>query len=562
MGGQFKLSENTILFIILVIFSAIAFFYILNFFTEGEFNTGHPPVSTTYDNIYHPAFSIGAYKSGYPQFYPENWVGVTDAVSVSPLMYYTSLSSFMHLNTISPYDTSLIYVIILKIFTLLGFFIILRKIFNLNIALITLAFSAIIPFELFFLFMFGFTLDITAVFFLPAAFFAFLLLVEAKTNTIRYLSAGLIGLLIAGSFQSHIVESFFFTIFLALCCLYLFQTKKINLSYIKSGIVAICIFILGIFWFYPVFRFEMLKIKLGSGLIIHAFKEDPFRSYFFHLPFSALLIILSILGILIFISQRKDMQNKSLKNIIFVIPLFWLAVVFSYKIGFSSNYVYRTGFGFWPIFYLYIAILIVALINILFKQKRFAVTVICCIIIISGSWWMYKTPGHHQGMYNPEMWESITWIRDNTPQNAVVFSLNPYHHGFEMFNEKIAMNGDLFTETNRRNLEALCQGKYPEKFENQHSITPSVHRLGWNKFEQKEISFIVADGTKVYVNESYSNAWPVTRADYIVLQHQGIEYKPCIDFFIEETKKRGFSIVWQNQHYIIMQNDNSVKIIH
>ncbi|MBI4140859.1 hypothetical protein HY485_03415 [Candidatus Woesearchaeota archaeon] len=264
--------------------------------------------------------------------------------------------------------------------------------------------------------------------------------------------------------------------------------------------------------------------------------------------------------------------------IYFLFLMYILFVGFSnYTINMWSNRAERQLFQGYPFLVLFPAIGITTLLkttlSIIKQQKLTALsTIIIAIFILFSTW--NGTYGvlksiDQAAFVDDAKWESITWLRDNTPKDARAFFLSGFEHEFSMFSERINLKGDLNRGYTIENIKALCNGQYLEKYLGEWAFreygaygsdTYARKRTGLTKFG--DIAEPFQNESEVYVFKGPgrgNQSVPLTFFDYVVLQYKGTGFDPCMAYFINESVNRGHTLAWMNNEMAIVKINRSVR---
>lgn len=577
------MKQKDLIFIFAIIFFAIAGLALRNFpFSQGNLDKAMPPVITSYDVFANTEQTKWIYDSEQAYYYhPARTGGIEGVIGTHPTLYYIFIATFTKLTTLSVYQTSYLAVNILAIIIILQLFVIVKKLFGTETALISLTFGAIPAHHWLFPMYVGFQYDYFTFLTLPALLFFFMHRLETLlTKTQKLTLYILFGFFFVEQFLGHYVELFFYAPFFLFLPTALYVLRKItgihfNEITTKEFVIAVMLITLVMTPFLLHFLPLTLKDHLKGGIKsiqaqVNSGEGSKHVEYFPWPRFNFWLNVLTIIGIIALLINMKNITASRSTYLLFIIYL--LFVGFSnYIFGVSANRAERQIFQGYPFLVLLPALgittLIKTILSLLKKTELTTLATFAIIIFIPYTTWneTYNTLQNidNAAFVDDNKWQGIEWVRDNTPKNSRVFALSGFEHEFSMLTERVNLKGDLNRGYTIENIKALCQGHYPEKYGGEWALR-EYGRYGEETYFRKRTSITTfEDKVEPFQNESEEylfkgpdrgNQWvPITFFDYIILQYKGTGFDPCMGYFINQSLERGHTLAWFNNAMAIVK---------
>jgi len=360
------------------------------------------------DPFLHANHAQGIKELGDGRYLPFYTNGFNNSINGFPPLFNYLVADFSILSGIETYDLMYFFVFLFTALGVLIFYLTIRY-FNKNIAILSLPIMILVFTKKFYT---GYTWGQWDMYI--GAFFL-IGLVWAVENIDLKKSWILIGLFLTGAFLAHVVEAIWGIGFIGLYFVINLITKKMDKDKFKKLIYSGITFIIAssayLFFFLNSWFVErLLKIKTvkkeffinwGNYNVIQ-FKE-----------FGWLLIIPLLLGVIFLIYYIKKKHNTAI-----LFSGYMFLVGFTYLIRFDKAL--QTRF-LWPI---YISGLFGIATYIIFKsiipkyKKIFSIiiTIILLIVLVKTQY----VPMNNQGIMHQDLWNSLTWIKDNTNKDDVV----------------------------------------------------------------------------------------------------------------------------------------------
>lgn len=563
-----------------MIFFAFAGVVLRNFsFSDGNLDKAMPPVRTSYDVFANTEHIKWIYDSEQAYYYsPARTGGISGVIGTHPTLYYIFIASFTKLTNLSPYQTAYLCVNLLAMIIILQLFLLVKKLFGDEIALVSLAFGAIPSYIWLFPMYVGFQYDYFTFATLPALVFFMILRFDAQLSRYQKLWVYILfGLFFTEQFLGHYVELFFYSpFFLALPVIFIFQKKLTVKEYSVAFFIILLIMTPFMLYFFPLTLKDHLRGGLIKQLESHTGSDTSKHvDYFPWARFDFWLNVLSVVSIVVFaVNYRKNLSAGRLVFLLFLAYL--LFVGFSnYTLHISANRTERQLFQGYPFFVLLPAMGIIILAKAIlksFKLEKYAFFVAIAIAIFI----TFQTFGPtfavlqniaRSSFVDDAKWQSMEWIRDNTPKESRVFALSGFEHEFSLFSERVNLKGDLNRGYTVDNIRALCEHKYPDNYLGEWAFreyslfnlsTYTTKRTGINYFEGVVEPFQnPAEGYVFKGPDRGNQSVPLKFFDYVVLQYRGTSFDPCMAFFINESLVRGSSVAWFNNEMAVIKINKS-----
>ena len=566
--------------IILLIVLAVGGLVVRNFpFNQGNLDKNMPPIITSFDLFAGTSYAKYIYDSEDARYNPPYRImGVEKSLTIQPVFYFLFIASFTKLTSLSPYQTTTIITHLVSVLVILSVFLLTRKIFNTKVALICAALASFPEAKWLFQLFIGFQYDQYSFLFVPAALFFLLMWFNKELSKKQiYLSAAIIGIFAVSQWLSHFVEFFLYLPFFFCVWFYFAWKNKFSKEYIIFALIASLIFIPFFTYFYPITKEGHLSLGFSENLKVLVKFGNPsqYPSYWPEPRFGMTLNLLGFIGLFYLLIKTIKKEWSVQQKIFLMFSIYLIAIGFSNYIGIDANRVSRQLFNGLSILSLFPAFGIYLLYCLLFKNQKtkkfsegvFMLLILGIIYFSAPLTYASLSSIDSNTFVNDAKWQSIEWIRDNTPQNSKVFYLNGFFHEFSMFGERPFMEGIVLPnpEAMQYNFQNLCSGKFPDKFaghwgngEFAGSGRYLKERTGISNFTYIK-PFDYEEAKKAFnYNQSISYV-PLNFFDYVVVQYKGTNYDPCVAFFLNQSLSKDHKVAWNNDEMAILKIERGAK---
>ncbi len=532
-------------------------------FTQGNLDTDAPPLRTSYDvfaNTEHIKWIYDSEQSYYLS--PARAGGIPHAINAQNPLYYILIATFSKLTTIPTYQTTYLVLNILSLLVILVIYLLIEKTFDAPIALVTAFFGFFLHAYWLFPMYIGFQYDYHTYALLAGVFFFIIYLFSFAKKTIKedLFTFTLLGTLLAGITLSHYSELFFYIPFITLALAYILYYHRTYTFLTKVLIFSIPFFIFSTYflYYYPL----TLNVHLTGGITGQIGNQiNPERAkhveYFPWPRFTPTLNILSLAGTIIlailFLSRKIDTKRT-------LVILTLLTILFvgtsNYTLNVWANRAERQLFLGHSFFVFLPALGIVGTAMLLSGNNKRIVLGISLLTALLIPYFLFTDTYNalqdiaKNTYFDDNKWNTLHWIRDNTPQEARVFFLAGYIHEFQMLAERVELKGDLNLGHTRENILQLCNQQWPDTvvgdwgFRDPPSKGFLTKRTGWNTFEY---ALPFQNTTHPYPTIIQRDNVSLSFFDYIVFQHKNTEgYDSCVQWFLQESLTRNYTLAYQN----------------
>ncbi|MBI4140860.1 hypothetical protein HY485_03420 [Candidatus Woesearchaeota archaeon] len=577
------MENDKLFFISAVIFFAFAGLVLRNFpFSQGNLDKTMPPVITSYDVFANTEQTKWIYDSEQAYYYNQARTGgIEGVIGTHPTLYYIFIATFTKLTTLPVYQTAYLTVNILSILIILQLFAIFNKLFGAETALVALAIGTIPAHYWLFPMYVGFQYDYFTFATIPTILFLLVHRLEINiTRTQRIMMYTLFGFLFIEQFLGHYVELIFYAPFFAALPLFFVWKKTITIKEYTTAIIVITLIMTPfLLYFLPLTIKDHLKggIKAIQGQVSSG-EGSKHVEYFPWPRFDFWLNIFSIIGIFtIMLNFKRNLQSS--QRTTYLLFLVYLIIIGFSNVLFniSANRAERQLFQGYPFLVLLpalgITIITELTLTIIKKQNmtRIAITVILTLILLS-TWnntYNELNAIDDAALVDDNKWQSVVWIRDNTPKDSRVFFLSGFEHEFSMLSERVNLKGDLNRGYTMRNIKALCQKTYPEEYFGEWALreygkygeeTYTKKRTGITTFEDIVEPFQNENEGYIFNGPDRGNqSVPLKFFDYVVLQYKGTGFDHCGGYFINQSLEIGHTLAWFNDAMAIIKINRSVQ---
>lgn len=546
-------------------------------FTSGRLHEDVLPCKSTNDAFWHQAYGECVIQEQDARFLPPYLAeGRTDVYTHYMNVPYVLIGGLAQFTTIPAYQMTYLLFNLLAVFQAGVLFVLVRRLFNAEMAVLATA-LALFPANAAWLFQqhIGFFFDIYAYLYVLVLLFFLIEFIQRSTWRI----AALIGLFMATLFYSHIVELVLFIPFLLIVMGFFFIRRRLNWAFF-ARVAAIGAVFLIISAYYIPFQFGQQSYVTSQGLSHNIKLGQPQEKpgYFpdFNVPASIWVLILVALPI--YLVAKHPSEKRASRFLLLSFIVYWFLVSKSNMIGLLGHRAYRqlmSGYGLFMVLAAFTVYILLDQGAKLLKIKGKSVLFIGALCLSAVLVVQFFSPVYaslaqinKNSFIDSERWDALTWVRKNTPKDALVFTLNGYLHNVGgRFSQRPEMKGDLNVEDNVQNIINICNGMVndtlPEIYLGQCSVNDPnkiskipVERIALFTYRWENITicdlphYVTPDG-----EESKALLFPLEHVDYVLLQYSGTgwvigqNYDPCIQFFINKTLERGFELVYPNAQH-------------
>ncbi len=393
---------------LIILFGALIYIGPANIL-DKRISHDYPYAFMASDNFIHYLTTDNVKEQGYAKYFSPWYVGgYKDVHLCLPPNNYIFASLFSFMGGIESYDSIYLLTMLFSILNVFLVYIIIRK-FNKNIAILSMPVSLLLFTNVF---ISGFTWaqwqSAVAYLFFTSSFWALTVIKE------RYMFIPL-ALFVSGIFMTHYPEFIIFGILGAIWVGYRVLQKKLGKEEIKA-------YIFGGIIFFIISLDEIIKFYgmwLGRGETLSKTSEISWATIGIPVPylkdFGLWLLIPIIIGLVVSLFLIRKSNNKAI----------FLGVIM-FILGFT-NYL---GFGkrtvtlrfMWPIYLaIFFGIFTYYAVGLITKKWKTGLSVVVGLLIIILIAFSYKVDMNFNGMVSPVFWDSIKWIRTNTPQDSKIF---------------------------------------------------------------------------------------------------------------------------------------------
>ncbi len=572
-----KLKKEPILVAALIALLVLGFM-LRNFsFTEGKLHEDNLPCKSTNDAFFHLDFGSWIIESQDARFVPPHWaegrMGVWTEYTTVPYILMAGIAQFTN---IPPYQVVFLTINLLAVFQVGVLFVLIRRLFSTEMALLASA-LALFPANVAWLFQqyIGFFFDVYSYLYVLVILF-FLILFVKKPD---WKTAALIGMFLAAPFYAHFVEVLFVLPFILVVCGFFFIKRKFDWSFFAKTAVIGLVFLLFSAYYVPVLMGYLLNKESFAANVVRGVNDKP--AYFPEFTVPILFLALILIALALFFAVKHPKEKRIPRYILLAFIAYWFIVSKSHLLGVIAQRSYRQLMSGYGIFFVLAAFVIFFIVDLATKQLkmksvRMPVILIITLIIVA----VYFSPLKqslaqiNQGSFiDDDRWNAVSWVRDNTPQEARIFTLNGYLHSVGgKFSQRASLKGDLNMEYNVVNIQNICNAlqqneSLPETYLGVcTTLVPTwggklpVERIALHEYRLEEPEFcdlphyVTPEG-----EEGRPLVFPLEHVDYVLIQYVGTgmfigqqpgAYDACMQWFVQKGQEEGkFSVVYPNNEY-------------
>lgn len=513
-------------------------------FTLGDFSSDSPANRTAYDSSYHVLYSKAVYDQENIRRWPAWAIHNTESVFFHPPLLYLFMGSFGKLTTTPMYRLFYVLISFLGVWTCFQFYVLFKKYFSIEGAMIGLAFALFPSANWLMLYSQGFSMDILAFALVPLGLLAILRYIDHESITWPIVFGAALG----ASVISHPWQGGFCLLTLAMLVLFLTLTKKISIkktlkfAYI-SGFIFFSVSINYFLLFHETQFWGTVKIKLlNQGQPIGWMWSTRFNK-------------ITILGILLFVffwvkNLKLKSKNFKYQNSLLMFLVIGIVLLGLKYLNVDINRVVRFLFLLSTVIMFFAGVGYVRTIKII-KIKPLAFSLLLLVILVSSVYYfrqgflVLKTINDGmKSLLSEDNWMAVKYIRDQTPKDATVFSFYGYFHNFQQFSERVSFNVDYGRDYTREVYESLCNGKKLEEYRGIYDIT--------NYYKDHSKIAIQRNGPvsfQLVTSPTFENVTvaKIDDFDYLLVEHKSEDRQACINAFLSSIKQADYPIVYENQ---------------
>ncbi len=469
--------------------------------------------------------------------------GLTDIVGFYPPILSHLSVLFSHISGLEVYDTILFLTIIFGITGMLVFYFIFRT-WNIHIAILSLPVMTYIFTirEARLAFFWGHWSALLGDFFFVSL--AWMLLNLEKKYSTLFLS-----LLLSGTIFGHTAATVFSLLFVIIFLLTSFLTKNVYSKYWKKILIAILLTLITSTYFLILFKQSWMIIYPFTFTIETDWASGGGFVQLKHFGNTTLAII--SLGLIIMLLSKTIKPNDNNKCNFFhkMLSLFAIFAGLTNYVGFNLR---AFNFRFyWPITLSSLfGICVYNIIKFMSKTTKVLTTTILSLIIVTLLIHLnYQRTGPIEGIMNPYTWQTLNWIKDNTPTDSQPFFFygDPYDQDGNLGNtHRIiarAEIAELIKTLEKRTLER----NYPIKglieagagLPYKKGIFTYGLRTIENNISQTRIEDLC--NYDYYIFDKIGRIQPLTQLNYLVA-----------NTFVQHN----FTLVFENALNIVLKNNN------
>lgn len=459
----------------------------------------------------------------------------TSPVYTPPLSLHLSVL-LSETSGIEVYDTVYLQNFLFVLFSILALYLILKR-FNKQVALYSLP----ITFLLFTnKFLSGFTWGqwdmYTGVVFLIASLYVLL------NKNLKFWPI-LLAIFVSAAFMSHVVEAIWAVGFIIIYTLVQLLNKTLNWKTIK------CLFLSGLISIMFTFNFLIIFLYLWlpgrKDQITHLVGRSV-DSFGYPVPlfndFGWLTIIL-IVGVVItiFLIRKKN-------NIAFLFSIYMFLAGFSFYIGFDKGAQTRM---LWPLYLMPLfGVVLYFVFKKILKLKNIWKTLIPLVPIFL-IFFVLEKPGSNQGIVSPELWDQITFINENVPDNKIVY----YFYGDRYSQWSVLLNSKKTTILANTNdlIESLKNNRIKENYK--IFVVGGGNSVGFERTSLFKFEKIDSEEE----NKGNPISPSLCNFDYFVFDKLSVN-PPLVQYNMAIRNKLmendWFEEVYSNNYYSILKNNN------
>ncbi len=571
--GSMKLSQE-VLIVVLIVLLAVGGLTLRNFpFSDGDLDKDMPPTITSFDLFAGTSWTKWIHDSEDARYNQPYRVMNVRSVTVQPVYYFLFIATMTKLTTIPSYQTTQFLTHLSSMLVILMFFILVRRFLGWKVALISTTIAAFPAAKWMFQMYIGFQYDQYAFLFVPISMFFLISFFNKEFDNRQTILAGiLLGFFAVTMWLSHFVELFFYAPLLIALWIYFAWKERFAKKYWVIALIALLVFIPYVVYFFPITGQGHLAGGLVSKIdsLVNLGTFSPYPDYWPHPRFDTWLNILGFLGLFFLGYKAYKREWDTKQTLTLILLLYVVAIGFSNYIGIDANRAGRQLFNGLAVLAVFPAVgLYLVYSFVTAKLKRLSIPIFLLLIgflvFSTASTTFADLNAIDQGAFvDDAKWESIDWIKTNTPEDSLVFYLNGFYHEFAMLGERAFSEGIVLPnpESMEFNLKHLCSGNWTPVYaghwgnaEFAFATGEPVYikeRVGWNKFTY-QAPFDYPEAKEAFNYSNVISYVPLTFFDYVVVEHQGTQFDPCMGFFLQQSTEKGHKIVWNNNRMAILK---------
>ena len=558
---------------LLVFFSVLGFIQLNVPFSQWQLTEAYPPVRNTVDVFIYTMHQRMVYETEDAVHLSRAIAGLEKVVIANPLLIPIFTASLNKLTDVHPNHMAWVLIVLVSIFVPITFFVLVRRVFNDKVALLTLVLGLFAEPFWYFKTYIGHWGDVISFFFVPGILFFLYLAHKQKPKV----NAILIALLIAAMFFAHGSEFLYMLVFCGGWFVLNSVVRKDWKKLLPLGVMVV-VFMLLILYILPLMAFRLNPTHIAAAVG----SNSRIPGYYPRINFNWIQIVFITIGVGSFLLLALSKKIRTGHLLILAFIAFLVLVSSTYPL--MGYRIYRQYYSAY-----FLAVVIIAfgayflLHQVLRKTNLLSWEwlVIISIVLVLGVM-LFQNNYNHFGQQaqgsiaDRKQWEAIMWTKSNTPEDAIILNFNGFIHAFpEFWNDRNMAHMQMHMDSHLENFKRLCSGIYPEEIyascgQFGTGLDPGVYitkRTGWNSFEFSKGPFC-ADypAQEIEGFRERASIIPLTYFDYIMVQYSGTgrwigqNYDGCIAFFLNESLARGHELVWSNEKMAVLKvNKNATR---
>jgi hypothetical protein len=544
---ELKLNK-TLLLAVLLFVALLLGFVLRNFpFSGGNFDSSRTPIMTSTDVAYFTWRAESSFVSEMPAMDPSYTTdGVENVISGYPALVNTFMASFSKLTLANPYQVAFILVCLLSALVPLYGFIIVRRYFGTEPALIVLMLAMFASATIIFPIYLGFWADIYS--YTPAI--AALFFIKELWTKRRIMPLLIFAALSSAGLVGHAFEFVYAMYAIGLTGLVIIFSKPETR---KLAIRNLLIVILLIAAFSSIFfiRFDFTSLFTNPNTFKLGVVRSGPPSYFRTITLSPAFYIGTAIGALAIIYLTLKRKYGLTHWAIISYTILMVLLYLTRFIGIEANQVYRQNYHSYWLLILPLSLGIFAVANIAREKlkNKLIVTGVLFLVLIVISSLTYASSFKDMAAISlstqtkTSEWDSLMWLRDNTTQSSkILVFFGFYEQGFEIHSERMSTpypNDETL-------LQQVCNGTMPTEYN-----TGFRYYMFSNK---GRFEILNPDFSTTYLYHNVSTApRKLTDFDYVLARYKGTQVDPCVQFYVGQLINQGNVVVWYDDSVVILK---------
>ncbi len=539
--------NKTLLLAALLFVMLLAGFVLRNFpFSQGNFDDTRPAIMTSTDVAYFTWKAVSSYRSEMPAIEPSYTTsGVENVLSGYPSLMNTFVGSFGKLTNLNPYQLTFILMCLLTALVPLYGFIIVRRYFGTEPAIIVLVLATFASATIIFPVYLGFWADLYSY---PAAICAIFFIKELWGKR-RILPIFLFGAMSSAGLVGHAFEFMYalFTICLTLLVVGVGLVKERKLA-LRN--LALLILFVALFSSLYIFRFDILSMGTSNTFKLGEVRSAPL-DYFRIIYPSAWFFIGTGLGAIAIIYLTLKKRFGLYQWAIISFTLFLVFLLYSRYIGIEAHQTYRQLYHGYFLHLLPLAIGLSALAGTIRQsvKQRWIVGAGLGVLLVVASL-MTAVPAYKEmaqidqsTLPKNSEFDSLAWVRDNTPADSkILIFFGLYGQGFDILSERMS----TWYPHDETLLQQVCSGIIPEEYKSTFRYY-MFSKEGRFKILNEDFT------TSYYYPNVSTEPLKLQDFDYVLARYTGTEVDPCIQFYLSNLINQSNEVVWADDYVAVIR---------